>query len=313
MSWQPQASVERLQQRARLLRCLRDFFAARAVMEVDVPALGQTTVTEANIESISALVAGKRLYLQTSPEYFMKRLLAAGSGAIYSLAKAYRQEESGRFHNPEFTMLEWYRPGFDDRQLAAEVVELIHTLAPQEPVYQETYAALFTGVTGLNPHTAETAALEAFARDRLGVDWRDCERSVWLDLLFSHLVEPEIGHRLQVVFDYPACQSALAKTTINESQQHIARRFEVYWRGLELANGYWELTDAKEQRRRFVADSALRAQRGNPAVDPDEKLLQALEHGLPECAGVALGVDRLLMCISGAERISEVLTFCNHN
>ncbi|SMF59055.1 lysyl-tRNA synthetase, class 2 [Alteromonadaceae bacterium Bs31] len=308
MSWQPTASIETLRARAEVLSGIRRFFADLGVLEVEVPSLGHSTVTDAYIESLCVDMGGQHHFLQTSPEYFMKRLLAAGSGAIYFLGKAFRKDEAGRLHNPEFTMLEWYRPGFDDRQLANELVALIQRFDATINAQFSTYASIFEKACGINPHSATTEQLQLLAEEKIGVCWRDEAKSTWLDLLFTHLVEPGLDG-LQVIFDYPECQSALAKLLVNERGERIARRFELYWNGTELANGYWELTDAKEQSRRFDADCLTRERLGCSEIEPDRDLLQALEAGLPACAGVALGVDRLLMCLLARDQISEVMAF----
>lgn len=309
MNWQPDASLPMLSLRAHIYHQIRSFFADKQVLEVDTPLLAASTVSDPNLDSFAINNTGAAGYLQTSPEYFMKRLLAAGVGDIYSLSKAFRPDESGRYHNREFTLLEWYRTGFDDRALARELVDLIARLSPDVEPHFATYGELFEAACGINPHGASVAALRSLGQQMLGVDWQDEHKSVWLDLLFTHKVEPTMGERLQVVWDYPVCQSALARVDTDDRGQAVARRFEIYWQGIELANGYWELTDADEQRRRFEEDNALRVQLGRATVLPDEHLLAALEHGLPGCAGVALGVDRLLMCLSGAPSISQVISF----
>ncbi|WP_045855548.1 EF-P lysine aminoacylase EpmA [Teredinibacter purpureus] len=312
MTWQPTASIENLQLRARVLSDIRSFFVEKGVYEVEVPLLSKTTVTDPHIDSLQVhdvCRRGDNAYLQTSPEYFMKRLLAAGSGSIYSMAKAFRKDEAGRHHNPEFTMLEWYRLGLDDRVLAREVVELLQTLKPMVAVRYCTYAEVFEKACGLNPHRVSTQALRALAKERLDIDWQDEDRGVWLDLLFTHLVEPTLGASIVVVFDYPVCQSALARVTLNETGEQIARRFEVYWGGLELANGYWELTDGTEQKARFDSDCDARVALGRAPIAPDNALLEAMSAGMPACAGVALGVDRLMMCLFGAQHIAQVASF----
>jgi len=309
MNWRPTADLDRIKLRASVNAEIRRFFAERHVLEVETPVLGRYTVSEPNIESFRLSGCAVDTFLQTSPEYCMKRLLAAGSGDVYSLGKAFRVDECGRYHNREFTLLEWYRLGFDDRSLAHELVELIETLAPGQVACFNTYAELFERATGLHPYQASVAELRAMASRELDIQWTDDDRSLWLDLLFTHLVEPSFAHGLQVVLDYPGCQSALARVVLDSNGYAVARRFELYWKGIELANGYWELTDAREQQHRFDLDNARREAMGLPVVAADENLLQALAHGLPDCAGVALGVDRLLMCLVDAKSIEEVLTF----
>lgn len=309
MSWRPTADLQHIRLRASVNAAIRRFFDERNVLEVETPILGRYTVSEPNIESYKLANSDESAFLQTSPEYAMKRLLAAGLGDIYSLSKAFRVDESGRYHNREFTLLEWYRLGFDDRELARELVDLIESLAPGQTAHFESYATLFELATGLHPELASVAELKAVAHSELDINWRDEDRSLWLDVLFTHLVEPYFGERLQVVFDYPACQSALARVVPDRQGFPVARRFELYWKGIELANGYWELTNADEQQRRFTQDNQRRSAMALNSVDADTDLLAALAHGLPDCAGVAIGVDRLIMCLADASSIEDVLTF----
>lgn len=309
MRWQPSATLETIKRRAQLLAELRSFFHARGVLEVDVPVLGPATVTDPNLEPLEVL-SNPATYLQTSPEFFMKRLLAAGSGSVFYLGKAFRAEEKGRRHRAEFTMLEWYRTGFDDTRLIAEVTELFLMLSPGLEVAAIPYRELFEAHVGIDPHSATAEKLAAIAREKLDIHWRDKNINTWLDLLFTHLVEPAIASdRLTIVTDYPASQCALAKVAHNALGQRVAKRFEVYWKGMELANGYWELTDVEEQKRRFASDNLIRQASGKKSVLVDALFLEALEHGLPECSGIALGVDRLLMCLLDKTDIEDVLYF----
>lgn len=305
--FQPSASLDHLQKRAQLLNQLRAFFLARQVMEVDVPALGRATVTDVHLEALKVPGAG---YLQTSPEYFMKRLLASGCGSIYYLGKAYRRDESGRRHRAEFTMLEWYRVGLDDRQLMAEMTELFLQLAPQVPVRTRSYQEVFVAALGICPHKATLADLQVLIDEHLDLNSPLQDKSACLDLLFSHCVEPSLGADITFVYDYPVEQCALARIS-TDADVAVARRFEVYWNGMELANGYWELCAAAEQRERFENDRRTRAELGLNVPDMDERFLAALASGLPDCAGVALGVDRLLMCLLGAKDIREVMPFAD--
>ena len=306
--WQPTANLVTLKKRAQLLADIRAFFAQRNLLEVDVPVLGASTVTDPHLQAISADVNGQTLFLQTSPEFYMKRLLAAGSGSCYYLGKAFRSDERGRRHRSEFTMLEWYHTGYDDRQLRAEVIHLIQSLAGAIAVRECSYAELFEQYLNINPHTVKVDELSQLARTRLDVQWTDPNRSVWLDLLFSHCIEPHLMD-LVLVYDYPACQCALARLGLDKQGHQVAKRFEVFWRGMELGNGYWELQDGREQAARFAADNAQRQAAGLPAVEPDQQLLAALAAGLPECAGIAMGVDRLLMCLCDADAIDKVVPF----
>lgn len=312
--WRPTASLETLRMRARMLARIRAFFAARGVLEVETPLLSQAATTDTHLESLAVPLARERRYLHTSPEFPMKRLLAAGSGDIYQIAKVFRADEGGRLHNPEFSMLEWYRLGFDHVALMDEVEALLEDalagsieLAPTERL---SYAQAFERHAGLEPHHADAAACEAAAR-RLGVAVEGTlHRDDWLDLLMGVVVGPALPRdRFTIVYDYPASQAALARLRRREDGVEVAARFEVFWGEVELANGFHELTDAAEQRRRFEADLARRAGAGQPLVPVDERLLAALEAGLPDCAGVALGFDRLVMLAAQATDIGAVLAF----
>ncbi|HKJ77178.1 MAG TPA: EF-P lysine aminoacylase EpmA, partial [Gammaproteobacteria bacterium] len=317
--WRPAASPEALRARARVLAAIRAFFAERDVMEVETPVLSAAANLDPHIDSLATTYQGpgapdgRTLYLHTSPEFPMKRLLAAGSGPIYQLGRVFRQGESGRLHNPEFTMLEWYRPGWDHHALMDEVEALAATvLGVTGPAERLSYAEAFQRHLDLNPHAAAVEELIQAALAHgiapppgLGRDDRDG----WLDLLLSQRIEPYLGRgRPTFIYDYPASQAALAR--VRGGWPPVAERFELYSEGVELANGFHELADAAEQRRRFEAERARReAETGRPAPSLDERLLAALEAGLPDCAGVALGVDRLLMRAAGAERLEQVLAF----
>ena len=313
-NWQPSASLAMLRHRAELLGELRNYFSQRAVSEVDVPVLSRTTVTDINIESISTNSFSGSGYLQTSPEYFMKRLLAAGSGDIYCLGKAFRNGEAGRRHNPEFTLLEWYRCGWDEHQLMDEVADLIDqiyaaTNQPPVAVHRASYADYFAQVLALDPHTAPLPQLQQLAVAAGSDSWAKESRANCLDLLFSVQVEPQLPQGLVFVYDYPACQAALAETATNQQGQLVSRRFEAFLNGMELANGYFELTDGGQQQQRFADDLVARSAANQPMVAVDQSLIAALQQGLPSCAGVALGVDRLLMQLQGAESIAQVMPF----
>lgn len=309
--YQPSASIIALQKRAQLLRQLRAFFYARDVLEVDVPVLGDATVTDVHLEPLLVPGTARTWFLQTSPEYYMKRLLAAGSGSIFYLGKAFREDESGRRHRPEFTMLEWYREGFDDSALMAEVAELFAAVATDEPVTIIAYDKLFKAALGVCPHRAEVAELGALAQQHVDFCGELKDKSAWLDLLFSHLIEPSLSG-IHIVHDFPQEQCALAQVHQRADGARVAKRFEVYWRGLELANGYWELVSAAEQRQRFLADQQWRRQAGRTVPAIDERFMAAVDHGLPNCAGVAMGVDRLLMCLLNETDIDKVMPFANH-
>ena len=236
----------------------------------------------------------------------MKRLLASGAGAIYQITKVFRDDEIGRFHQPEFSMLEWYQPGYDHHDLMDEVSALLVSLGLKQ-AEQNSYENAFLEYLDINPHKASISELQTLASD-LGLHGEPNERSILLEFLFSHSVSPNLGQKKPLLlYNYPACQAALAKISVDEPP--IAERFELFINGMEIANGFHELTDASEQRRRFELENQLRHQRGLPEVAVDEQFLSALEAGLPDCAGVAIGLDRLLMALSGKQQISEVMTF----
>ncbi|MET7140241.1 EF-P lysine aminoacylase EpmA [Xanthomonas sp. PPL139] len=305
-----------LQLRARLNAAIRAFFAARGVLEVETPMLSAAGNTEPNIDSFQTrfsghVDAGPALrWLRTSPEYPLKRLLAAGIGDCYELGRVFRNGEAGGRHNPEFTMLEWYRIGWDHRQLIEETVELVRTalaLVGRSATLQVlSYRALFLQGLELDPFAAPLEALQQPLRD-IRIDAEGLGRDDWLDLLMTHRLQPAFpADRLTVVHDWPASQCALARVRAGEPP--VAERFELYLGGYELANGYHELNDAAEQRRRFLRDHALRQARGAVLPPLDERLLQALP-SLPDCAGVAVGVDRLLMAMRGTAQIGDVLAY----
>jgi lysyl-tRNA synthetase class 2 len=319
--WQPSADFDALRLRARLNAAIRDFFARRDVLEVETPILSLAGNTEPNIASFPLEFSGRTegaprtRWLRTSPEHPLKRLLCAGLGDCYELGRVFRDGEAGGRHNPEFTMLEWYRLGMDHVQLAAETVEVVGMAlalvgrdAGSESV---TYRELYRRELGLDPMTASDQAL----RNALGdvtIDPEGLVRDDWLDLLMTHRIQPGLSpDRILVVRDYPASQCALARIRppTNAEDLPVAERFELYLGPLELANGYHELADADEQRGRFERDLMVRRNRGAQAPAVDARLLDALTHGLPVCAGVALGVDRLLMAILRTPAIADVLAF----
>lgn len=303
-----------LQARAELLSTLRKFFFQRSVMEVDVPVLARSSVTDINIESIPANIYSESGYLQTSPEYFMKRLLSQGAGDIFCLGKAFRNGEQGCRHNPEFSLLEWYRCGWDEHQLMDEIAELmslVFAARSSQPlaITKRTYADCFSEILGIDPHGADLVELQEKAVAASSDSWTGESRANCLDLLFSQLVEPQLPPGLVFVYDYPACQSALAQLHNDTQGRQVSRRFEVFLNGLELANGYFELTDRAEQQQRFDGDNAQRIEASKPQIPMDRHLLAALDHGMPSCAGVAMGVDRLLMQLEGADSITQVMPF----
>jgi len=315
--WRPGAGLPALRARAGLLAAVRAFFAEAGVMEVETPLLAPAAGTDPAIEPLRTTFTGPGhagglpLYLQTSPEYHMKRLLAAGSGPIYQVCRAFRDGEAGCRHNPEFTLLEWYRPGFDHHALMDEVAALVQrVLGRTLPVTRRSYQSLFLARYGLDPLSCDTGAARAAAitAEVPGAGTLQLDRDGWLDLLLCHGIEPQLGRgELTFVTGYPASQAVLAR--LDPADPRSAARFELYLEGLELANGFWELADATEQQVRFEADRARRAAAGQPDIALDERLLAALASGLPDCAGVALGLDRLLLCLTGAACLDQVMAF----
>lgn len=300
--------------RAELLAFLRAYFAEQSIMEVDPPLLASNSVTDINIESIGAQAMGQSCFLQTSPEFFMKRLLASGTGDIYSLSKVFRESEQGSRHNPEFTMLEWYRLNWDEFKLITEVEKLVvgayqAIQNTQISVRQVSYGDCFEEALGIDPHAEELTVLQSLAEEKGYLQWGNETRANCLDLLFSELVEPHLSQGLVTVYDYPASQAALAQTYRDKKGRLVSRRFESFLNGMELANGYFELTDAEQQLQRFQQDIKQRQQTNKPVMSIDPKLDRAMQEGLPSCSGVALGVDRLLMQLTGAQSISEVMAF----
>lgn len=317
--WRPNADLTAIRARAELYAGIREFFREAGVLEVETPILSRAAVTDPALASLSTRIdiAGfgsrRPLYLQTSPEFAMKRLLAAGIGPIYQICKVFRDEERGHRHHPEFSLLEWYRPGWSYERLMDEVGALVRMALgrPRMPIERLTYRDLFRGGFGLDPWQTGIAQLrEAAERAGLqGLDGLDLDRDGWLDLLLTQCLESRLGQgRLTFLCDYPPSQAALARVRTS-GEVPVAERFELYIDGIELANGFGELVDAREQRARFLADLEARREQGRPEPPIDESLLAALEYGMPECAGVALGLDRLLMVAAAAEHIDTVLTF----
>ncbi|WP_428353640.1 EF-P lysine aminoacylase EpmA [Methyloprofundus sp.] len=317
-AWQPACSLELIRLRAQVLHAIRGFFYAENVLEVETPILCQAIGTDPYLEFFStAQLSAKQsaLYLQTSPEFAMKRLLAAQTGSIYQITKAFRNGESGRLHNPEFSLLEWYRVGYDLPQLMDDTELLLSRLLPEErfpePATRLIYADVFLQYTGLD---ALQFDLESYrvAAEKLGVTdaIRLCadDHSSWLDFLFSHVVQQQlVQYGVCMIYDYPACLPSLAR--LNAENPLIVDRVEVFVNGIELANGYCELTDPREQRARFEQEILLRERNGAEKVQADERFLAALQSGLPDCSGIAIGLDRLLMIISQKDHINEVLAF----
>jgi lysyl-tRNA synthetase class 2 len=310
-------SIELLQQRARILQRIRVFFAERNVLEVETPLLSHASGTDPQLAFFTTNYEtppySQPLFMQTSPEFAMKRLLAAGSGSIYQICKAFRNGEAGRFHNPEFTILEWYRVNFDLAELMSEVETLFDVLfdgklnAPQRVSYQ----TVFEQFTGLNALIFSFEDYSSFAKnanlsDAISICGEN--HALWLDFLFSFCVQPHLGkNELCLVYGYPACQSSLAR--LNAENSLITERVEVFINGIELGNGFHELTDAEEQNRRFDAEIETRKRENLPTAVKDKRLLTALENGLPDCSGIALGLDRILMVLANSQTISDVLSF----
>jgi elongation factor P--(R)-beta-lysine ligase len=310
ITFSPTASLASLEQRSALLRRLREFFYDRHFIEVETPLLAFEVIPELHIEPI-AVGAGQ--FLQASPELHMKCLLAVGASAIFQITRSFRAEERGPLHNPEFTIVEWYRTG-DDMLAGMDLLdELAQSLLGTLPAARTTYAEAFARIFGVCPHIASIEQLSALA-EATGIAvpaaMPDADRDEWLNLLLVTRIEPQLGReRPEIIYHYPASQASLAKVVSSPSGDQVAERFELYYRGIELANGFHELTDAIELKRRLVAVSASRVTNGRPALPLPERLLAAMQHGLPDSAGCALGFDRLAMLAIGTSKISEMMTF----
>lgn len=319
IAWQPSCNLASLRLRAEVLAATREFFALRSVLEVETPLLAPATGTDPQLAFFETHFAAglkqQKLFLQTSPEFAMKRLLAAGCGSIYQICKAFRNGEVGRYHNPEFTMLEWYRVDYDLPQLMAEINQLFAWwFAPYTPLLSPqpiSYGAVFAQYTGLDAYCFDFDAYAEYAKSNQLIDAvKLCgeDHSLWLDFLFSHQVQPNLGgKRLTLVYGYPACQASLAR--LNPQDSLIADRVELFLEGIELGNGFVELTDADEQAQRFTKEQKQRQQQGLPAATKDIRFLAALSSGLPNCAGIAIGLDRVLMLMGKQNSINEVLAF----
>ena len=316
--WQSAATPEALQLRAQVYRQIREFFFARGVLEVHTPMLSQAGNSDANIESFQvdftgpARAGNAKRWLRTSPEFALKRLLAGGVGDCYELGRVFRNGEFGNRHNPEFSMLEWYRLGWTHLDLIEESIALLQQLFDAQgrvlQLQRTSYAELFIQQFGLNPHTCSDADLFAVLKARVEINPGQLQRDDALDLLLTHCIEPSFeAEQLTVIVDFPASQCALAKVRIDD-ECAVAERFELYLGPVELANGYHELTDAAEQRTRFESDLAKRRLAGKPMPAIDERLLAAMPQ-LPSCAGVAVGIERLLMCLLQKPAVADVFSF----
>ena len=318
MSWRSGIDSATLQQRSKIYRTIRRFFDDRGVAEVTTPVLGASGVSDLHIQSLSLVDDGQSWFLQSSPEYSMKRLLASGSGSIYQICPAFRAGELGSKHNTEFSMLEWYRVGYSLEELVAEVATLLQQALDVNQVQTSefrftTYRELFTSRFDVNPHDAGIETLrglifaEKLTADHIDNIDDDATFNECLDLLFTGCIEPGLDEPT-FVLEFPAGQAALAKIAANDQYDVVARRFELYWQGMELANGYDELTDPAELQQRFEKNNTQRVARGLIEMAPDKKLLASMSE-LPDCAGVAIGLDRLVMLLCGKTSIDEVLTF----
>lgn len=307
-NWQPSASLSVIRERARIYRQIRAFFNTRGCLEVDTPLALPTTSTDPNIESFS--LAERPGFLQTSPEFAMKRLLAAGSGSIFQICHAFRRGEAGRLHQPEFTLLEWYRVDYDYQRLMDEMELLITTLSLSQCQFSRiSYRQLFVQTLELDIDEIKLPHLRRRSAELVpGCSSEDLEFDQCLDLLMGMVIAPQL-QGYQFVYDYPVSQAALARVSADDAR--VAERFELFFNGIELANGYSELTDASQQRARFQRDNEIRNSRNLPVYEIDESLLAALEAGLPQCAGVALGLDRLLMVLLDLDSIEKVVSFCD--
>ena len=313
MSWQPTASIETLKLRAKLLAHIRAFFTQRQYLEVETPIMAHFGVTDVYLNSIQAQFRAQPYYLQTSPEYHMKRLLAAGSGPIFQLARVFRDDELGHWHNPEFTLLEWYQLDVDHHTLMEEVSLLLQQTLQTGPITKKAYQQAFIDIVQLDPLSASIEefkhCLEAYElHNVLALDEQD--RDQYLFLIMSHIIEPAFAAEKNPValYDFPVSQAALAQV-----HDGVASRFEIYYKGVELANGFHELTDSLAQKQRFMQDQQKRVAQGLPEVPMDGFFLSALEQGLPACSGVALGIDRLLALALEEKSIAKVMSFTISN
>ncbi|TMM41427.1 elongation factor P--(R)-beta-lysine ligase [Colwellia ponticola] len=320
MNWQPTLSWQNAQKRAQIISQIRGFFKQRNVLEVETPALSQGTVTDVYLDALSCQYNfladssdqhSDTLYLQTSPEFHMKRLLASGYGCIYQIAKAYRHEEFGRYHNPEFTMLEWYRIGFDQFDLMSEVAELLHAVLEGNKALFTSYQDIFVKTVSVDPLVANFDELvDVLTKHDKAADWliEMNDADLLLQFIFTEIIEPQIGiNEPQFIYNFPVAQASLAQVCPEDAR--VAQRFECYYRGIELANGFNELTNANEQLARFKEDNNKRAVQGLVEKPIDKRFIAALSSGLPECSGVALGIDRLIMLALDIKDISEVQSF----
>ncbi len=313
-SWRSVASLDIIKQRAMLLKQIRSFMDCRQILEVETPILSHFAISDPYIQSMQTVNDFENnktpLYLHTSPELCMKRLLATGSGSIYQIARVFRDEESGKRHQTEFSMLEWYRIDYDYYQLMDEMAELLSEIGLSEPV-KMTYAQAFTQILKIDPHTADLKQLQKLA-NQYGWENNSNDQHALLDYIFSEVVIKGMDNQQPlIIYDYPECMAALA--TIKPGSPAVSERFELFINDMEIANGFNELCDADEQKKRFEADLKVRKDKGLPELPLDINFLAALNSGLPNTAGVAVGIDRLLMVLSGKNDIKEMSAFTLHN
>ena len=327
-SWRTKASNEVLLERALMLKNIRAFFDGKNIIEVETPLMSHASTTDPHLDSLQSCFRGDTCYLNTSPEYAMKRLLASWGRPIYQICKAFRDDELGLNHNPEFTMLEWYRPDYDMQRLMDELAELLKVLCQSSSEMAAdiltvekikfdyiSYQQAFESFVGIDPH--QTTALEchqAALKNNIevpqGLGVADDELTDWMDWLLTQLVLPSFKRDgFTFLYDYPVTQCALAKILPNEEQVLVAKRFECFFGEIELANGFHELTDADEQLQRFQLENEARLRAGKVSGNIDEHFIAALNHGLPNCSGVAMGLDRLLMVLTQTKDIESVLSF----
>lgn len=308
LHWQSNMTRNQLRQRQRIMQRIRQFFDDKGLIEVETPILSAAAVTDVHLDSFSTQYQGKNYFLNTSPEYLMKRLLACGSGPIYQICKCFRNEETSRKHNPEFTMLEWYQPNFTLQRLLDEVEELFAEFFEFENLERYTYEYIFKKFLGFSPLEAGHKQLVEVAEQQGLYQAEKCDSDTILEFLFSTCIEPYLGHENPIaIYNYPASQAALAQITSEDPR--TAQRAEVFYKGIELANGFYELTDWQAQQQRFMGDLSQRKANGQNTFNPDYRFLAALKHGMPACSGIALGLDRFIMLAMQATSIKEIMTF----
>jgi len=315
ITWQPTSTRETLKARAKIIRKIRRFFDECGLLEVETPLLSQYSITNQYIQSFEATYyndsgKSKPYFLQTSPEYAMKRLIATGYGDMYQLCKAFRNHgEVGHEHNPEFTILEWYRLRFDHHQLMDEMDDFLQFILNCKKAKRFSYQELFLHFLKINPFELSADDLKKLAQENnINIEGKGYNWDTWTEILLSHLIEPKLNNEQPIfIYDYPASQAALSK--IREDNPRVCERFEVYFKGVELANGFHELQNAAEQLNRFKKDQQKRKQANLKHMEIDRRFIAALEHGFPHCSGVAVGIDRLIMLALNAKSISDVIAF----